>query len=234
MALFGKSEKKPAAQTSAPKTPQASMSKGGNSTITECMEIIGNVKGCGSMHIDGTIHGDVKTDGTIVIGKGGVINGDVEADKVVAGGKVTGLIKCQTLEIPQEGVVTETVEATKIVCDGTLEGEVKDAETIHVTRNGKVDTKKMVGGHIIVDGTVEGNVVAKTMLEINEHGRVKGEMMVRKIKVNEGGLMLGTMLTYEPSMEVKTVPKKPSEPAAQPQSKNEQAQALKDIVNKTK
>ena len=233
MALFGKSEKKPASQTATP-APSVSAPKGGNSTITECMEIIGNVKGCGTVHIDGTVHGDVKTDESIVLGKNGKVNGDIEAGKVVVGGHVTGLIKCETLEIAQGGVVTETVEAKKIVCDGLLEGSVNDAETIHITKNGKVETKKMVGGHIVVDGTVEGNIVAKTLLEINENGRVKGEMTVRKIKVNEGGLMLGTMLTYDAGSEVKTMPKKPAAETKQPQTKNEQAQSLKDIVNKTK
>jgi len=233
MALFGKSEKKPATHSVSAAAPSITSSKGGNSTITECMEIIGNVKGCGTVHIDGTVHGDVKTDESIVLGKNGNVNGDIEAKKVVVGGKVTGLITCEILEIAQGGLVTESVEAKKIVCDGTLEGTVNDAEEIHVTRNGKVESKKMVAGHIIVDGTVEGNIVAKTLLEINEHGRVKGEMTVRKIKVNEGGLMLGTMLTYEPSAEVKTMPKKPLS-GAEEQKKNEQAQSLKDIVNKNK
>jgi cytoskeletal protein CcmA (bactofilin family) len=235
MALFGKSEKKPASQTSVKTAaPSVAPVKSGNSAITECMEIIGNVKGCGTVHIDGTVHGDVKTDESIVLGKNGKVNGDIEAKKVVVGGKVTGLIKCETLEIAQGGVVTETVEAKTIICDGTLEGSVNDAETIRITKNGKVETKKMVGGHIIVDGLVEGSIVAKTLLEINENGRVKGEMTVRKIKVNEGGLMLGTMLTYEPGTEVKTMPKKPAADTKPEQTKNEQAQSLKDIVNKNK
>ena len=230
MAFFGgsKNEKSVSgAQTpTAPVTPKA-----GAATITGCMEILGSVKGCGMIHVDGKIHGDLSTDGDVVIGKEGVVNGDVTAKKVVVSGKINGSTKCETLEVTQTGCLTETIEAGKIVSDGTIEAIMSDCESVHITRNGKVVTTKMLAKHIVVNGSVEGNVVATELLEINKDGRVKGEMQVKKIKVSEGGLMLGTMLTYEPTNPVKKVAK-----SAAPKSdvaKNEQATALKEIV-KTK
>ena len=52
--------------------------------------------------------------------------------------------------------------------------------------------------------------------------------MVKKIKVLEGGLMLGTMMTYEPTNPVRKVSKKEEGESI---AKNEQADSLKEIVN---
>jgi cytoskeletal protein CcmA (bactofilin family) len=135
--------------------------------------------------------------------------------------------------VTQTGHLTETIEANKIVSDGKLEAVMTDCDEIRITKNGKVVTSKMMGKHIIVNGSIEGNVIATELLEINKDGHVKGEMQVKKIKVSEGGLMLGTMLTYEPTNPVRKVEKKADQPKESSVSKNEQATALKEIV-KTK
>ena len=236
MAFFGGSKNETKAfEASTPSTPTAVTSKSGASAITGCMEILGNVKGCGSIHVDGKIHGDLTTDGDVTIGKDGVVNGNVTAKKVVASGKINGSTRCEMLEVTQTGHLTETIEAQKIVSDGKLEAVMTDCESIHITKNGKVVTGKMMAKHIVVNGSIEGNVIATELLEINKDGRVKGEMQVKKIKVSEGGLMLGTMLTYEPSNPVRKVEKKeqPVSVEKTPAAKNEQATGLKEIV-KTK
>ncbi len=230
MAFFGGSKNETKAfETSTPAAPTAPKSSAGSATITSCMEILGNVKGCGSMHVEGKIHGDLTTDGDVIIGKDGIVNGNVKAKKVVVSGKINGSTKCETLEVTQTGQLTETIEANKIVSDGKLEAIMTDCESIHITKNGKVVTAKMMGKHIVVNGMIEGNVVATELLEINKDGQVKGEMQVKKIKVSEGGLMLGTMLTYEPTNPVRKVEKK-EQPKETNISKNEQATGLKDIV----
>jgi cytoskeletal protein CcmA (bactofilin family) len=230
MAFFGGSKNEKSVSgtqiPTAPATPKA-----GAATITGCMEILGSVKGCGTIHIDGTVHGDLSTDGDVIIGKEGVVNGDVTAQKVVVSGKINGSTKCQMLEVTQTGRLTETIEAGKVVSDGTIAAVIRECDSIHITKNGKVETTKMLAKHIVVNGNIEGNVVATELLEINKDGRVKGEMQVKKIKVSEGGLMLGTMLTYEPTNPVKKVAK--SATSKSEIAKNEQATALKEIV-KTK
>jgi cytoskeletal protein CcmA (bactofilin family) len=232
MAFFGGSKNETKAfEASTPSVPAAP--KSGAATITGCMEILGNVKGCGTIHVDGKIHGDLSTDGDVIIGKDGIVNGNVTAKKVVASGKINGSTRCEILEVTQTGHLTETIEASKIVSDGKLEAVMTDCDSIHITKNGKVVTGKMMGKHIIVNGAIEGNVIATELLEINKDGRVKGEMQVKKIKVSEGGLMLGTMLTYEPTNPVRKVEKKEPQAKESGMTKNEQATALKEIV-KTK
>ncbi len=233
MAFFGGGKSEPKAfDTTTPTAPVAP--KTGAAAITGCMEILGNVKGCGTIHVDGKIHGDLTTDGDVIIGKDGAINGNVSAKKVVVGGKINGSTRCEVLEVTQTGVLTETIEAKKIVSDGKLEAVMTDCESIHITKNGRVTTAKMMGRHIVVNGSIEGNVIATELLEINKDGKVKGEMQVKKIKVAEGGLMLGTMLTYEPTNPVRKVEKKTDDQKKEAAlSKNEQATSLKEIV-KTK
>lgn len=231
MAFFGssKSEKTTPEVKKAPSAP--STPKSGASTITGCMEILGNVKGCGTVHVDGKIHGDLSVDESVIVGKDGVINGDVKAKKIIVSGKINGTTKCDTLEVTQTGHLTDTIDAHKIVSDGKIEASITNCESIHITKNGQVQTPKMMGKNIIVNGNIEGNVIATELLEINKDGRVKGEMQVKRIKVSEGGLMLGTMLTYEPTNPVRKVEKKPE--TSSTVAKNEQATALKEIV-KTK
>jgi len=197
MAIFGKSEKKTVTEVKS--------NSSSTTIITSCMEIEGNIKGCGTIHIDGTVHGDLHIDESVVIGKSGVVYGNVHAKKVMVSGKLKGSLSCNILEVTQTGAISNKIEAKEIISDGTLEAVVMAENMIHITQNGKVETEKMQSKHIVVNGHIVGSLIATELLEINKDGQVKGEMTVKKIKVAEGGLMLGTMLTYEVSNTVKTV-----------------------------
>jgi cytoskeletal protein CcmA (bactofilin family) len=173
--------------------------------VTECMHIEGNVKGCGAIHIDGTINGDVLVDETDVIGVNGKVFGSVRAKHALISGTIEGELTCAKVEVTKTGVISNEITAKDITCDGSLEATIQAENSIHITENGKVTTGKMKSKHIIVSGFVSGNLVATELLEIHKKGQTKGEMIVKKIKVSEGGLVLGTMLTYEESNSVRTV-----------------------------
>lgn len=197
MALFGKSNK----LTDEIKT------SGSNSVtiITECMNIKGDIKGCGAIRIDGTIDGSLVLDDNIIIGKSGVVNGDISAKKVIVSGTLNGMITCDLLEVTQTGIIGTDINAKKIISDGKLSGTITAEEMIHITENGTVKADNIKSKLILVNGRIVGNVIATELLEINKEGQVKGEMTVKKLKVTEGGLMLGTMLTYQSSNAVKKV-----------------------------
>ena len=170
--------------------------------ITKCMEIKGNIKGCGTMHIDGTVHGDITVEESVIIGAEGMVHGNIRAKQVLVSGKLDGSITCDSLEVKKSGSVSNKVDAKSIIADGTMDATLYASEMIHITDNAKINTSEIKSKHIIVNGHVTGNLVATVLLEINKNGQVKGEMVVKKIKVTEGGLMLGTMLTYEESSPV--------------------------------
>lgn len=179
--------------------------------ITGCMKMNGNIEGCGMIHIDGTIHGDLTIEDTVVIGASGSVYGNVKAKKVIVSGKIEGSVTCASLEITKTGIISDKIVAKNIVVDGTVDTTFIAAESINVTKNGKIITEHMQSKHIIVNGHIDGNVTASELLEINKDGEVKGKMIVKKIKVTEGGLMLGTMLTYEAYNETKPVNPESSE-----------------------
>lgn len=174
--------------------------------ITKCMEIKGNVKGCGTMHIDGTVHGDVIVEESVIIGAEGIVYGNVKAKHVLVSGTLDGSIICDSLEVRKSGSVSNKVDAKTIISDGKMEATLYASEMIHITDNAMINTSQIKSKHIIVNGHVTGNLTATELLEINKNGQVKGEMVVKKIKVTEGGLMLGTMLTYEASSPVIEIP----------------------------
>ena len=177
--------------------------------ITGCMNIQGNVEGCGMIHIDGTVHGDINVDETIVIGASGSVYGNVKSKKVIVSGKLEGSISCTSLEITQTGIVSDKIVAKEIIADGTVDATLIADESIRVTENGNITTEHMQSKLITVSGHINGNVTASELLEINKDGEVKGKMVVKKIKVTEGGLMLGSMLTYDASDDVKPAPVEP-------------------------
>ena len=197
MALFGKNDK-----GVVPKEVKGSSAKS-TTIITSCIVIHGEIKGCGTIHIDGTVQGDVNVEESVVVGKSGVVSGHIYSKNVTVSGKVNGSINCDVLDVTQTGVISNKITAQKIISDGTLNASIVAKETIHITQNGKVNTEKMQSKHILVNGHIEGMLIASELLEINKEGQVKGEMTVKKLKVTEGGLMLGTMLTYEAANSLK-------------------------------
>jgi cytoskeletal protein CcmA (bactofilin family) len=86
MALFGKNDKSA--------VPKEVKNSGSQSTtiITSCMVIKGDIKGCGTIHIDGTVHGDLNVEESVVIGKNGTVNGHVYAKNVTVSGKINGSV----------------------------------------------------------------------------------------------------------------------------------------------
>ena len=198
MAMFGKNKENEISSKSSHST----------TIITECMKIKGTINGCGMIHVDGSILGDLIIDENVVIGINGIVRGNVKAKKVMISGKLEGSVICDTLEVTKTGSISDKINAKTILSDGTLDATILAENSIHITENGKVTTGRMQARHITVNGNIDGDVTASELLEINKDGQVKGTMKVKKIKVTEGGLMLGTMLTYDSADSMKPIDKK--------------------------
>jgi cytoskeletal protein CcmA (bactofilin family) len=198
VAIFGSSDK-------SSKTEISKSNAHSTTIITACMNINGNIEGCGMIHIDGTVHGDLTIDETVVIGASGSVYGNIKSKKVIVSGKLEGSVSCNLLEITQTGIVSDKIVAKEIIADGTVDATLIADDIIRVTENGNITTEHLQSKHVIVNGHINGNVTASELLEINKDGEVKGKMVVKKIKVTEGGLMLGTMLTYDASDDMSPV-----------------------------
>ncbi|SFV53985.1 putative [hydrothermal vent metagenome] len=199
--MFGSKKSEPVKTMATPSAKSVSYS---TTIVTKCTEIKGDIKGCGTIHIDGIVHGDVDVEESVIIGESGIVYGNIKSKSVVLSGKLEGSIDCNKLEIMQSGSVSDRIDAKEMVADGLIEAVILVENSIHITDNGRVEAEQMQSKHIVVNGLISGNIIASELLEINRNGKVKGKMIVKKIKVTEGGLMLGTMLTYEDSDAIQT------------------------------
>jgi len=200
--MFGRRKKNETVAVTTTKAPvkAKSIKTGSTTIIVDCIEIKGDIKGCDAIHIDGTIHGDIDVEQSVVIGEKGSVYGNVKSKKVVVSGLLEGSIVCENLEVTIKGRISDNIKAKTIISDGNIEANVYSEESILIQGNGKTISEKIHSKTIVVDGSVKGNLVATQLLEIHKNGIVEGSMSVKNIKTQEGGRMLGSMATY---MEVK-------------------------------
>jgi len=169
--------------------------------ITSCMKVTGNFEGTDTLHVDGHIVGNVTVSNTLVIGKNGVIEGKVDAKHIIINGEIIGSIHCENLEVLQTGKISHSIEARNLLLDGTIDGDILGHESIKILENSHVNAKSLKSKTIIVQGKVEGSITASEILEIGNKGFVEGKIMVKNIRTEEGGRMIGTMSTYERTAE---------------------------------
>ena len=78
----------------------------------------GGFEAKGSTRIDGTVNGDVKVGGILVVGVDGKIAGDVDAHSVIIGGEVTGnIVTVEKAELTETAKVIGDLKTTIIVID---------------------------------------------------------------------------------------------------------------------
>jgi cytoskeletal protein CcmA (bactofilin family) len=82
-------------------------------------EFQGNLQAKGSARVDGSINGNVKVSGSLVIGACGYVNGDIEAESAIIGGEVLGNIKTtERVELTSSAKVIGDINTKVIVIDG--------------------------------------------------------------------------------------------------------------------
>jgi len=187
MALFGN---KKSTITNSDKISSATI-------ITSCMQITGDLQGSDTIHIDGTVVGNITVSNTLVVGKSGKVEGNIEAKNVIINGEVKGKITCDNLEVMKGGKVTQYIEAKHLILDGKIDGDIIAHESIKVLENSIINATSLKSKKITVNGKVQGNITASEILIINKQGFVEGQITVKNIKTEEGGRMIGTMATYQ-------------------------------------
>jgi len=161
------------------------------------MTVTGNLEGTDTIHIDGTVTGNITVTNTLVIGKSGKVEGTVEAKHVIINGELQGSIKCENLDVMQTGKVSRYIEAVHLTLDGTVDGDIMGSDSIDILENANIHAVKLHSKNITVHGKVQGKIIASELLEIGKQGFVEGEITVKNIKTEEGGRMEGTMTTYQ-------------------------------------
>ncbi len=77
---------------------------------------------------------------------------------------------------------------------GLIEGETEASGKITVERGGKV-VGPLKAGEVAIHGTVEGNIQALNSLHLAPGGRIVGNVKTPHIRVEDGGVLQGAVLT---------------------------------------
>lgn len=86
--------------------------------IGQGAECSGDFSAEGSVRIDGTVNGDVKVTGTLIVGATGAINGDVSAQSAMIGGEIVGNVTvADKTELTGTSKVLGNISTTLIVID---------------------------------------------------------------------------------------------------------------------
>jgi cytoskeletal protein CcmA (bactofilin family) len=80
--------------------------------------------------------------------------------------------------------------------EGTVEGTVRAGKAVVIGKDGTVKGD-VITQDAIVGGRVTGAVVAESRLELQATCAVDGEIRARRIKLDEGGRINGTIVTGE-------------------------------------
>jgi cytoskeletal protein CcmA (bactofilin family) len=80
--------------------------------------------------------------------------------------------------------------------EGTVEGTVRAGKAVVIGKDGEVKGD-VITQDAIIGGRVTGAVVAESRLELQATCAVDGEIKARRIKLDEGGRINGTIVTGE-------------------------------------
>lgn len=151
------------------------------------------------------------------------------------------MAKNETSSTPQpgrEGVISIIGPGMRVVGDcqtegtlrieGTVEGTVNAGKAVVVGKDGVVDGD-IFTQDAVIGGRVNGSIRAESRLELQATCVVEGKIQARRIKLEEGGTVNGTMeigqVETQESRRPATTPRErvPGGPAAEPTTEKQQA-----------
>lgn len=80
-----------------------------DSYMDASVSVTGSFTSTRNLGIDGYVEGEVRSEGTVVVGREGKVKANINARVVIVAGTVVGNIDCETLEIESTGSVTGNV-----------------------------------------------------------------------------------------------------------------------------
>ena len=110
------------------------------------------------------------------------------------GGRETGLsIIAQGMRVVGE-LVTEGV----LKVEGEVEGTVRTKREVLVAKGGKVEGD-IYAGEAVIGGEVHGSIFADARVEVQQGAVVVGDIVTKKLMVQEGGEVNGQVRMGEPT-----------------------------------
>lgn len=148
------------AQVEGESADAASPKEGGediSAFVGKGVEFRGTISYSGTVRIDGTLEGEIRTDGTLLVGEEAVIQAKVTAGTIVCKGKITGdVLAKERVKLRAPAVINGSVKTPMlsmedgVLFNGGLEMNqgVRDSGqsgTVHPLSSGNVNTVKRAG-----------------------------------------------------------------------------------------
>ena len=109
--------------------------------------------------------------------------------------------KLSSLIIGHDVIITGKITADIVNINGKIDGEI---ECNSLVINESAEAKgKLKSQELICNGKVNGKIDIDTLLHIKSKGEVKGEVTYQSIKIEDGGLLIGTINSSETSIKKK-------------------------------
>jgi len=132
--MFSSDNKKPKQQSTMETSTQQNI-------IAKGTKIIGDIASQGPFRIDGTVEGNVKTSGKVVVGKSGFVKGTLQGENADFEGKFSGkLILSGTLSLKSTAHIDGEVHTTKLAVEpgATFNATCSMKGTVKTLSNGPV------------------------------------------------------------------------------------------------
>jgi cytoskeletal protein CcmA (bactofilin family) len=164
--------------------------------------------------VSGSVNGVVKADSIIIDGKvkgrvyakeleirkTGQVTDSIYASNLIISGIVIGdIVSDNLIRISKDGTIeANSIEGKRVIINGNIKrGRVIGEDSIEIEHDGKILTERLESRRVVVNGKIEGKITASELLDVGRNGFVQGEITVKNIKTQEGGRVIGTMVTYE-------------------------------------
>ena len=100
-----------------PRAPDQLLSPERSSVVSEGARIRGDIASPGTVHINGTLEGNVRAE-KVVIGRHGMLTGNCRAQDVAIAGDMTGELLCVELRVFETGGIDGTINCGRISVSG--------------------------------------------------------------------------------------------------------------------
>ena len=113
--------------------PEAEEQPADTTVIHKDTAVCGELRGTGSVLVEGTVTGGIRVDGTVTVARSGVVKGPIKAEDVFVAGSVTGDIAARAaVRLEMTGSITGSVTMRSFIIE---DGGYFDGQS-HMTTSG--------------------------------------------------------------------------------------------------
>jgi len=110
----------------------------GSTILGSGTELVGDLTLSDSLHVDGRLEGNIRSEADVTLGESGRVDGEIHARRVLVSGTMNGRINAERLEIVAGGSVEGTISVVDLVIEpgGRFNGTSELSEQPAATASG--------------------------------------------------------------------------------------------------